>query len=185
MKKTLLAAALALSPLAAFPALAQSQLGQVGVSNADPWAQSGAAFARAVYMNDKFEILAGKMAVEKGSPAVRDFGRDMIAAHTASSEDMKAILGRNVVGRLVTPPPVLDPSHMNMYHALEAAGSRTFDRIYLSQQRAVHEEAADVMKGYIDNGRVDDMVDFAHHMLPIVQDHLAMLRNVQSDVAGN
>ncbi|MBA2590584.1 MAG: DUF4142 domain-containing protein [Alphaproteobacteria bacterium] len=181
MKKVLFAAVLALAPLAA---VAQ-QPNMVGTTNADPLAQSGRSFAQAVYMNDKFEILAGRMAVEKGSPAVRDFGRDMIAAHTESSEDLKAILGHNVVGGRVTPPPVLDPRHMSMYHELEAAGSRTFDRIYLAQQRAVHEDALDTMQGYVENGRVQDLQDFAHHMVPVVQDHIAMLRNVRDEVAAN
>lgn len=182
MKKALFAAVFVLVPLSAF---AQSQPNMVGTTNAYPLAQSGRAFAQAVYMNDKFEILAGRMAVEKGSPAVRDFGRDMIAAHTESSEDLKAILGSNVVGGQVTPPPVLDPRHMRMYRALETSWGGSFDRIYLAQQRDAHEEALDVMRGYVENGRVDDLQDFAHHMVPVVQDHLAMLRNVRGDVAAN
>ena len=181
MKKALFAALLAMMPLSA---MAQ-QPNMVGATNADPLAQSGRAFAQAVYMNDKFEILAGKLAVEKGAQAVADFGRDMIAAHTESSEDLKAILGHNVVGGRVTPPPVLDPRHMDMYHALEASWGRNFDRIYLAQQRDVHEEALDVMEGYVENGRVADLQDFAHHMVPVVQDHIAMLRNVRGEVAAN
>ena len=181
MRKLLIAAVLVAMP---FSAIAQ-QPNMVGATNADPLAQSGRSFAQAVYMNDKFEILAGKMALEKGSPAVRDFGRNMIAAHTESSEDLKAILGHNVVGGRVTPPPVLDPRHMEMYHELEAAGSRTFDRIYLSQQRAVHKEALDIMQGYVENGRVDDLQAFAHHRVPVVQDHLSMLRQVRAELAYN
>lgn len=180
MKKVLFAAVLALMPLS----VSAQQPNMVGATNADPLAQSGRAFAQAVYMNDKFEILAGKLAVEKGSPAVRDFGQSMIAAHTESSENLKAILGSNIVGRRVTPPPVLDPRHMAMYHELEASWGRNFDRIYLAQQRGAHENALDVMQGYVENGRVSDLADFAHHMVPVVQDHLAMLRNVRSDVAG-
>ncbi|MBW8708573.1 MAG: DUF4142 domain-containing protein [Alphaproteobacteria bacterium] len=185
MKMPLFAAVFALMPAPGFPALAQTEPDAVGAVKADPLAQSGSAFARAVYMNDKFEILAGRMAVEKGSPAVRDFGRHMIAAHTDSSEDLKAVLDHNIVGQRVTPPPVLDPRHMAMYHELEASWGRTFDRIYLAQQRAVHEEALDVMEGYLENGRVVDLQDFAHHMVPVVRDHLAMLRDVRGDIAAN
>src|SRR4051812_68252 len=171
MKKLLFAAVLFAIPLIPLSGLAQ-QPNMVGATNADPLAQSGRAFAQAVYMNDKFEILAGQMALEKGSPAVRDFGHDMIAAHTESSEDLKSILGHNLVGNRVTPPPVLDPRHMAMYHELEASGRRSFDRIYLAQQRAAHEEALDIMQGYAENGRVDDLQAFAHHMVPVIQDHI-------------
>ncbi|MFO1247664.1 MAG: DUF4142 domain-containing protein [Alphaproteobacteria bacterium] len=181
MKKILFATVLALTPLAA---MAQ-QPNMVGATNADPLAQSGRAFAQAVYMNDKFEILAGKLAVEKGSRAVRDFGRDMIAAHTESSEDLKSILGHNIVGGRVTPPPVLDPRHMEMYHELEASFGRQFDHAYLAQQRVAHEQALDTMQGYVANGRVDDLQRFAHRMVPVVQDHMAMLRNVSNEVALN
>ena len=61
----------------------------------------------------------------------------------------------------------------------------TFDLIYLAEQRAVHEEALDTMQGYVVNGRVDDLQAFAHHMVPVVQDHIAMLRKVRDDVAYN
>jgi len=62
---------------------------------------------------------------------------------------------------------------------------RTFDLIYLAQQRALHEEALDTMQGYVENGQVDDLQAFAHHMVPVVQDHIAMLRKVRDDVAYN
>ena len=185
MKKVLFAAVFA-RPAPDAPFAQAQQPNMVGATNADPLAQSGRAFAQAVYMNDKFEILAGRMALEKGSPAVRDFGQDMIAAHTESSEDLKAILGTMSWADRLTPPPVLDPRHMaDVSRAGNLLAGGTFDRIYLAQQRDVHEEALDVMRGYVENGRVDDLQDFAHHMVPIVQDHLGDAAQRASEVAAN
>ena len=49
----------------------------------------------------------------------------------------------------------------------------------------MHEEALDTLQGYEGNGRVDDLHVFAHHMVPVVQDHIALLRNVRDEVAYN
>ena len=149
--------------------MAQIQPNMVGATNADPLAQSGRAFAQAVYMNDKFEILAGKLAVEKGARAVARFrpGHDRRPYRNRRKTSRRS-WDITLWAGSVTPPPVLDPPHMDMYHALEASWGRNFDRIYLAQQRDVHEEALDVMEGYVENGRVADLQDFAHHMVPVV-----------------
>jgi putative membrane protein len=179
-----LAACLALAP-APSTAIAADASG-VGISTGAPGAQTGRDFVQFMMMSDKFEIAAGRIALERArSPAVRDFARDMIAAHSESSADLKAASDRTLTGRMVTPPPNFDPQHQNMYNGLTSSFGRRFERIYIDQQIDAHQDALDHLEGYAANGRVPELQRFASHTAPIVADHLAMLRNINSDVAVN
>jgi putative membrane protein len=185
MKKSLMAAMCIAALIPLVPAVAQTDPAQVGVSVGAPGAQTGRDFVQFMMMSDKFEIAASQLALERSpDPAIRDFAAHMIAAHRASSDDLKAVSDSTNVGRSVTPPPVFDPQHNDMYHALTASFGRRFDDIYLAQQRDAHREALAHLEGYIDNGRVWQLVRFARRTAPVVRDHLAMLNNLRGDAVA-
>jgi putative membrane protein len=188
MKPVLFAAvsAFVLMPFAIVPAGAQTDPAMVGVSDSQPWNQTGPVFVQNVLMSDKFEIESARLALDKSRDrAVRDFARDMIGAHTESSADLKAIADSTIAGRTVTVPPSLDPRHKRMYHALEASFGPDFDREYIAQQFAAHREALAYMEGYARDGAVPELQRFASHTVPVIRDHLAMLRAIRGDVAVN
>jgi putative membrane protein len=176
--------AFALMPFVALPAGAQTDPSMVGVSDSQPWNQTGPVFVQNMLMGDKFEIESSQLALEKSHDrAVRDFARDMIAAHSETSTDLKAIADRTIAGRTVTVPPMLDPQHMAMYHALESRFGPAFDREYIAQQFTAHRQALAFMEGYARGGAVPELQDFARHTVPVIRDHLAMLRSIRGDVA--
>jgi putative membrane protein len=176
--------ALALMPFATLSASAQSEPNMVGVTDSQPWNQTGKVFAQNMMMSDKFEIASSRLALDKSrDPAVRDFARDMIGAHSETSNDLKEVVDRTVLSNEVTPPPQLDPRHMSMYHALEASFGRDFDREYLAQQFAAHREALAYMEGYARHADMPELQRFAAHTVPVIRDHLAMLRSIRGDVA--
>ena len=178
--------AFALMPFVAAPAGAQTDPSMVGVSDSQPWNQTGTVFVQNAMMSDKFEIESSRLALEKSSDrAVRDFARDMIAAHSETSADLKAVSDRTIAGRMVTPPPRLDPQHMEMYHALESRFGPDFDREYIAQQLTAHHQALAFMEGYARHGAVPELQHFARHTAPIIADHLAMLRSIRGEVAMN
>ena len=185
MKKSLMVAVCIAALIPLVPAVAQTSPSQVGVSTGAPGAQTGKDFVQFMMMSDKFEIAASQLALERArDPAIRDFAADMIAAHRESSADLKAVSDGTNVGRTVTPPPVLDPQHNDMYHALTASFGRRFEDIYLAQQRDAHEDALAHLEGYIDNGRVWQLQRFARRTAPMVRDHLAMLNGIRGGVVA-
>src|SRR5690348_2754156 len=96
-------AAVALMPFTALPVIAQTDPAQVGVSTSPPWNQTGRDFVQHMMMGNKFEIAASKLALNKSrDPAIRDFARDMIAAHTEMGEDLKAASDSTLIGQTVT-----------------------------------------------------------------------------------
>ncbi len=185
MKKYLLAAVCAAALMPAVPALAQTEPDMVGVSDSRPWNQTGTTFVQNMMMGDKFEIESSRLALDKSAnPAVRDFARDIIAAHTATSEDLKAVADRTIVGGMVTPPPRLDPQHLEMYHALEASFGSDFDREFIAQQFSAHRQALAFTEGYARHGAVPELRAFARRTAPVIRDHLAMLHRLRGDAVA-
>src|SRR5579875_1532005 len=108
-------------------ALAQEPPSQVGAVNAQAGDMTGQQFAEAMMTSDMFEIQSGKLASEQAdSPRVRQFGQQMVDDHSQSTAHLKSVLDRVLVGQYVTPPPKLDPRHMEMYNALQGAHGPDF-----------------------------------------------------------
>ena len=185
MKKTLLAAVCVAALIPAVPALAQTDPAEVGVTTAVPWSQTGRSFVQHMMMSDKFEIAASQLALEKsGDPAIRDFARHMISAHREISDDLKAVSDSVLIGLTVTPPPVFDPQHRDMYAALDSSFGRSFDRIFIAQQFDAHREALAFVDGYARNGGIWQLRSFARRTAPVIRDHLAMLHTIRGDAVA-
>lgn len=137
-------------------------------------------FVKAAATGDLYEVEAGKIARRRAqSPAVRDFADHMITAHTQTTENLKSILASNMVN--VTPPAHLDDRRQGLIDDLRGAKAADFDHRYLSQQDAAHKEAEILMRGYAKDGDNVTIKGFAADTLPIVEDHLAMVRKLEAD----
>ena len=80
----------------------------------------------------------------------------------------------------MTPPAHLDTRRQGMIDDLRGAKSEDFDRRYLAQQQAAHEEAVILMRGYAKDGDNSSVKQFAADTLPAVQDHLAMVKKIRA-----
>ena len=74
-----------------------------------------------------------------------------------------------------------------MIDNLRGAKAADFDHRYLAQQEAAHGEAEILMGGYAKDGDNQAVKRFASETLPIVQDHLAMVKKLieERDNAAN
>lgn len=127
------------------------------------------AFITNAAISDMYEIEAGKVAQAKGqSKGVKDFGKMMVADHSAMSNAMKPLVA--AAGK--TAPTGLDERRKGMIDNLNAAAPADFDRVYLDQQEAAHNEALTLMSGYGDNGDNADLKAGALKAVPKIQAHL-------------
>ena len=111
----------------------------VGAATA-PLANSVEAFVTNAAISDMYEIEAGKIASEKAkSPAVKEFAAMMIKDHTATSAKLKSTLASANVQ--VTLPADLDDRRRGLIENLRSASAADFDKVYLDQQTAAHNEA--------------------------------------------
>lgn len=127
-------------------------------------------------ISDMYEIQAGQIAQKKGQSAgVKDFGKMMVADHTALTNEMKPLVA--AAGQ--TPPAGLDERRKGMIDNLNAAPAAEFDRTYLAQQEAAHNEALTLMQGYAENGGDAGLKAAAAKAAPKVQQHLDRVRQLQ------
>lgn len=120
--------------------------------------------------SDMYEIQAGELATKNGqSQAVKDFGRMMVADHSKSSQDMKALVSKANLG--TQPPARLDAEHQAMIDRLKAAKGEAFDREYMSQQMAAHRKALALHQRYAQSGENTELKGFAAQVIPVIQKH--------------
>jgi putative membrane protein len=133
--------------MAAFAAMA---LAGCGPTTAD--------FVQKVATSDMYEVQAGKIAAEKGqSDAVKQFGQQMVDAHTKTTEDLTGIV--KTKNLKVDLPTKLDANQQKLIDDLNSA--QEFDKTYAKHQVDAHQEAVNLFKKYASQGDDADVKQFA------------------------
>ncbi len=164
---------------AAMSAMKDAAMGAVGVVSAE-MTTTTKGFVTAAATSDMYEVEAGKIAQDRARSAkVKDFGAQMVKAHTATTAALKKILASNNVA--VTPPAHLDDRRQSLIDSLRGAKAEDFDHRYLEQQEAAHKEAQILMRGYAKSGDNAAIKQFAAETLPKVEDHLKMIESLEGE----
>jgi putative membrane protein len=154
--------------------------GAVGAVSAATTTTAGG-FVTAAATSDMYEIQAAKLAERTSTnPAVKKFAARMIKDHTASTDKLKALLAKGGIN--ATLPTDLDERRKGMLDNLAKAKPADFDKMYIDQQVSAHDEALTLLKGFIDHGDNDALKAFATSILPTVQDHDAMAKQLQASM---
>jgi putative membrane protein len=134
-------------------------------------------FVTAAAESDMYEVEAARIAEQRsGNADVKKFAEKMVAAHTATTKKLKAILAANKLD--IAPPATLDDRHQGLIDELRGAKDADFDGRYLSQQVDAHKEALILMQGYAKDGGVAPVRKFAAKTAPAVQSHLIMAQDL-------
>jgi putative membrane protein len=134
-------------------------------------APSTAEFVQKAAMSDMYEVQAGKLAADKGqSDAVKQFGQQMVDAHTKTTEELMGIVKNKNIK--VDPPTKLDAKHQKLIDDLNSASAQDFDKTYANQQVDTHQEAVDLFKKFASSGDDADVKQFAEKTLPTIEHHL-------------
>ena len=142
-------------------------------------APSTSDFVQKAAMSDMYEVQAGKLAAEKGqSDAVKQFGQQMVDAHTKTTEELTGIVKTKNIK--VDPPTKLDAKHQKLIDDLNSATADNFDKAYAKQQVDAHQEAVDLFKKYAASGDDADVKQFAEKTLPTIQHHLDEAKKLPS-----
>lgn len=115
------------------------------------------------------------------NPEVRNFGQMMVQAHTRMNEDLIAIAS----AKGVTPPSAPDPGRQAVSAQLSALEGAAFDRQYIDQQLAEHQTTLTLLQGQVSTGSDPELQAFARRYIPVVQQHIAMLRQLQAIVVAS
>lgn len=136
-------------------------------------------YITAAGQSDKFEVEEGKLAQRMGkSPAVKSFGTMMVREHTKTTSNLMQAI--KAAGMSPPPPPALRSDQQAMISELGAKSGDEFDRAYVEQQLASHQEALSVQTGYAAGGEEPKLKAAATTTAPIVQSHINTLRTMQA-----
>ena len=142
-------------------------------------APSTSDFVQKAAMSDMYEVQAGKLAAEKGqSDAVKQFGQQMVDAHTKTTDELTGIVKTKNIK--VDPPTKLDAKHQKLIDDLNSATADNFDKAYAKQQVDAHQEAVALFKKYAASGDNPDVKQFAEKTLPTIQHHLDEAKKLPS-----
>jgi putative membrane protein len=120
-------------------------------------------------IGDMYEIEAGKMAQQKAQNAkVKALAKTIVDDHTAAMNEMKPLV--TAAGQ--TPPAELDQRHKGLLDNLRAANGADFDKVYIDQQVAGHQEALTLHQGFADGGGDAGLKAHAAKVIPKIQMHL-------------
>jgi putative membrane protein len=163
----------ALSFIAATLLAVAGLAGAQGVSDADrefmqKAAQGGAA-----------EVELGNLATQRASrPVVKEFGAKMVKDHGAANAEL-ATLAR---AKGVDLPTALDPAHQAVRDRLMAVQGAEFDRLYMQEMVRDHTQDVAEFEKASQSAADADVRAWAAAKLPILREHLALARDVNSQV---
>lgn len=129
--------------------------------------------------SDLFERASGKVMDDTTTdPAIRTFAERMIADHTGSTAMVLQAAGD---AGFHPSPPELSPRQLRLLADLKEARGRARDDLYVRQQIEAHADALKLNEDYALSGGIAPIKAAAARIVPIVQDHLAMLRRLRPD----
>lgn len=146
---------------------------------------SGPAFAQAMpaseYVmtagaSDLFERTSSTVVLQTSAdPKVQRFAKMMLIAHAKSTATVKAAAAR---AHVAAPPPKLTPAQAEMIAQLRAETGPARDADYVAQQKAAHSQALAVQQAYARDGSAAPLRQAASMIVPVVQQHIAILKTM-------
>jgi putative membrane protein len=135
------------------------------------------AFVSNASQSDMYEIQAGQIASTRAkNPAVKAFAKMMVTDHTAMTNEMKPL----ILAAGQKPADKLDQRRQGFIDNLKQATDANFDKTYIDQQVAAHEEALTLMQGYASDGPDAGLKAAAAKAVPKIQAHLDKAKSIQA-----
>jgi putative membrane protein len=173
MRKLLTLAAVAL--LLSTTAFAQSVGEKTGVNSALGISPTTADFVKEVAMSDMTEIAAAKIGQERGNAEEKAFSAQMIADHTKTSEELKAMVPADAKAAI---PAALDSSSQSKIDKLKNAKPDDFSSEFDSMQISAHKDAVSLFERYAKGGEDAKLKGWSDKTLPALKHHLEMAQNL-------
>lgn len=140
------------------------------------------AYAPNAAEGDLYEIQAADIALERSKNAqVRELAQMIKTDHTAASTAFKALVPQAAPD--VQLPTTLDQRRQGLLDNLRSASAADFDKVYVDQQVAAHQEAVTLHRGFSDNTDAPALAEHARTVLPKIEAHLQRAQALQASLA--
>ena len=138
-----------------------------------------AAFVSNASQSDMYEIQAAQIAEKRShNKDIVAFAKMMEKDHAKSTKLMTPL----VAAANQKPADKLDDRRQGFIDHLNQASDADFDKTYVDQQAAAHQEALDLMQGYAKDGSDAGLKGAAANIAPTVQMHLDKIKSIQGSM---
>ena len=128
-------------------------------------------------MGDMYEIQAADIALQRSQNAqVKELATMLKTDHTAASNAMKAMLPQAAPD--LAPPTALDQRRQGLIDNLRSASADNFDRTWVDQQIAAHNEALTLHRGFSDQD--SPLAAHARSVVPKIEAHLRRAEEIKA-----
>ncbi|WP_420469858.1 DUF4142 domain-containing protein [Brevundimonas sp. FT23042] len=135
-------------------------------------AATAASFISNAAVGGLYEVEAGRIAAQRGmDPRVKALGQTMVTDHTRAGDSLKPI----AASANLAIPSSLDERRQGLIDNLRGASDADFDRVYLQQQEAAHNETVALLETYGQTGDNDALKAWAAQTLTVVRGHQRMV----------
>lgn len=131
---------------------------------------SPADFVRRAALSDMYETQSSELAAVKGDGPTRALAAMLNADHQKTSSQLGVIVKGHAQDLPL--PPRLDPSHQKLIDALKSLNGPAFSKLFLQQQRQIHQEAITLFEAYQANGTNAELRNWATQTVPKLKEHL-------------
>lgn len=131
---------------------------------------STSGFVRNAVLGDLYEIEAAELALSRGTQPIRNIAQEMLSEHRQNSQRLISTAKR--VESETEVPSDLDERRRGMIDNLRTAPDDEFEKVFVQQQKAAHEEALDLYRTYAEEGESEPLREFAGQTLPVLKRHL-------------
>ncbi len=147
------------------------------MSAATMGANDPSAYVTNAAMGDMYEIQAADIALERSTnDQVKALATMLKTDHTAASEALKSAAPQ--AAPEATVPTDLDERRQGLIDNLRSASASDFDRVFIDQQIAAHNEALTLHRGFADNADAQALAQHAAATAPKIEAHLRMAQEI-------
>lgn len=127
-------------------------------------------FVTNLAVGNMYEIEAARIAEAKSNNAdVKALAAMILKDHTAAGEKLQTTA--STAAPDVALPTMLDERRKGMIDNLNAAAPDDFNKVYLDQQVAAHNETLTLLNGFSDNSDAPALATLAREMIPTITAH--------------
>lgn len=159
--------------------IAATLLTFAGLAGAQSLSDADREFIKKAAIGGASEVELGTLATQRASrPAVRDFGAKMVKDHGA----MNAELATLAKSKGVEVPTALDAEHQAVRDRLMSLQGSDFDRAYMQEMVKDHTQDVAEFEKASQAASDAELRGWAAAKLPTLREHLALARDVNSQV---
>ncbi len=132
-------------------------------------------FLKDAAIGGMIEVEVGKLALQRASSdAVKQFAQKMVDDHTKANEELKQVASK----ANINVPEGLDSKHQSRVDKLSKFSGTEFDRAYIKDQLKDHQQDVKEFQNEAENGNQEEVKKFASKILPTLQEHLSMAKDL-------